>query len=347
VNTAAELIRRIDFFQPLDDRTVNQIARVCIVREYSPGDYIVRQGDAGLGLYFITRGHARVEMVRDGASTLIAELNPGEFVGELSIIDKKPRLANVICTTDTSCLLLTRDRFTKLLHKYPEIAMQMARALAARLRTTDEWLLEGAATAVPKPVIVPPAPIPQARPQDDRQRIKNLLADTVGWFYLLKSITQVSLAIVGCPVTVSLETKSSESDITTIGPLKLVIFPAHENHIIGVHAFDDGAFRATVLTPASISRLTAPIKRNESAWLHIPPEQFHKYRATSPEFPCKPRRICSTGDLVAGGLVAAPLPCGAGCQPARGCQPRWPVARELHDLLRTLNRLTDARDVPQ
>jgi len=93
VNTAAELIRRIDFFQPLDDRTVNQIARVCIVREYSPGDHIVRQGDSGLGVYFITRGHARVEMVREGISTLIAELSPGEFVGELSIIDKKPRLA--------------------------------------------------------------------------------------------------------------------------------------------------------------------------------------------------------------------------------------------------------------
>jgi CRP/FNR family transcriptional regulator len=278
VNTAAELIRRIDFFQPLDDRTVNRIARVCIVRDYSPGDHIVRQGDSGLGLYFITRGHARVEMVREGVSTLIAELSPGEFVGELSIIDKKPRLANVICTTDTSCLLLTRDRFTKLLHKYPEIAMQMARALAARLRTTDEWLLQGTATAVvrpaPQPAPAQPVPIRRVGPQDDRQRIKNLLADSVGWSYLLKSVTQVSLAIVGCPVTVSLETKSSEACLSTVGPLKIVLFPAHESHVIGVHAFDDGAFRTMVLQPAndgiSVSRFTAPIKRNESAWLHVP-----------------------------------------------------------------------------
>jgi len=283
VNTAAELIRRIDFFQPLDDRTVNQIARVCIVREYSPGDHIVRQGDSGLGLYFITRGHARVEMEREGVSTLIAELSPGEFVGELSIIDKKPRLANVICTRDTSCLLLTRDRFTRLLHKYPEIAMQMAKALAARLRTTDEWLLHGAATAVrtplpqPAPAAAQSGPMRQPRAQDDRQRIKDLLADTVGWFYLLKSIAQISLAVVGCPVTVSLETKSSESTITAVGPLKIVLFPSHESHVIGVHAFDDGAFRAMILQPVnagdftgvSISRFTAPVKRNESAWLHV------------------------------------------------------------------------------
>jgi CRP/FNR family transcriptional regulator, cyclic AMP receptor protein len=309
VNTAAELIRRIDFFQPLDDRTVNQIARVCIVREYSPGDYIVRQGDAGLGLYFITRGRARVEMVREGVSTLIAELSPGEFVGELSIIDQKPRLANVICTADTSCLLLTRDRFTKLLHKYPEIAMQMARALAARLRTTDEWLLQGAATTVAKPVAIPappvvqPAPIPQTRIQDDRQRIKNLLADTVGWFYLLKSITQVSLALVGCPVTVSLETKSSESTITTVGPLKIVLFPSHESHVLGVHAFDDGEFRAMILQPGtSVSRFTEAIKRNESAWLHLPALQ--------------PRATHSA------------LPSGG--------------TRELHDLVWTLKRLSDS-----
>lgn len=269
MSTAAELIRRIDFFQPLDDRTVNQIARVCIVREYSPGDHIVRQGDAGLGLYFITRGHARVEMEREGVHTLIAELNPGEFVGELSIIDKKPRLANVICTAETSCLLLTRDRFTKLLHKYPEIAMQMARALAARLRSTDEWLLHETVTAAARPA-PKPVPIPQARTPDDRQRIKSLLADTVGWFYLLKSITQVSLALVGCPVTVSLEGRSSESAMTSIGPLKIILFPAHESHVIGVHAFDDGDFRALILSPTSVSQYKAPIKKHQSAWLHVP-----------------------------------------------------------------------------
>jgi len=237
----------------------------------------------------------------------------------------------VICTTDTSCLLLTRDRFTKLLHKYPEIAMQMARALAARLRTTDEWLLQGAATAVAKPAPQPapaqtqPVPIRLTGTQDDRQRIKNLLADTVGWFYLLKSVMQVSLAVVGCPVTVSLETRSSESCISAVGPLKIISFPAHESHVIGVHAFDDGAFRAMVLQPAStgscagisVSRFTTAIKRNDSAWLHVPASSG--------------ARIDGARHTLQARTTHLGLP-----RNAKGGM------RELHDLLRTIQRFSDA-----
>ena len=120
MSTSRDLIRKIDFFEPLDDKIVNKIAQVCIPREYSAGDYIVRQGDLGLGLYFITSGQVKVEIERNAVKTVVAHLEAGSFLGELSIIDNKPRSANVICLTDTSCLLLTRDSFQKLMNKYPE-----------------------------------------------------------------------------------------------------------------------------------------------------------------------------------------------------------------------------------
>ncbi len=284
MSTASELIRRIDFFQLLDDRLVDKIARLCIIREYSPGDYIVRQGDPGLGLYFITRGSARVEIARDGAIMPIAELHAGEFVGELSIIDNKPRSANVVCATDANCLLLTRDSFMKLLNKHPEIALQMAKALAARLRSTDERMWQDA-VAMPEPV--PQKNGSEAResrtpnqtqPRSDKQKIKDMLADTVSWVYLLKSVMQFSLAVVGCPVSVNLETRPSRSLVSTVGPLKMVLVPFRESHLIGVHAFEDGAFKATILQPVitpgftgvSVSRFCAPVCRNESMWLRIP-----------------------------------------------------------------------------
>jgi CRP-like cAMP-binding protein len=284
VSTASELIRQIDFFQPLDHRLIDKIARLCITREYSPGDYIVRQGDPALGLYFIIRGSARVEIARDGAITPVAELHAGEFVGELSVIDKKPRSANVVCATDTSCLLLTRDSFMKLLNKHPEIALQMVKALAARLRTTDERIWQG---AVAMPERVPQENGPDAResrsptetqPRSDKQKIKDMLADTVGWVYLLKSITQFSLALVGCPVNVNLETRASHSLVSTAGPLKMVLVPSRETHLIGVHAFGDGAFKVTIFQPVitpgftgvSVCRFCAPVRRNESVWLRIP-----------------------------------------------------------------------------
>jgi len=284
VSTASELIRSIDFFEPLDDRLVDKIARLCIAREYSLGDYIIRQGDPGLGLYFITRGFAKVEIARDGTITLVAELHAGEFVGELSIIDSKPRSASVICTSDASCLLLTRDRFMKLLNKHPEIAMQMAKALAARIRRADERMWQGAAA------MQQPAPqtngsdaresgdVTETKPRSDKQKIKEMLVDSVSWIYLLKPVTQFSLALVGCPVNVNLETRASRSFVSAVGPLKMVVIPSNETHVVGVHAFGDGDFKAMILQPViiptftgvSVSCFSAPVRRNESLWLRIP-----------------------------------------------------------------------------
>jgi hypothetical protein len=210
VSTSRDLIRKIDFFEPLDDKIVNKIAQVCIPREYSAGDYIVRQGDLGLGLYFITSGRVKVEIERNAVKTVVAHLEAGSFLGELSIIDNKPRSANVICLADTSCLLLTRDSFQKLMNKYPEIAIQMARALAARLRNTDERVGPHAFVV---PVVIEESPVftveatsTSAFQNDspaptERSRIKDLLADSFGFLYVLKSLARFSLAIVGCPVS--------------------------------------------------------------------------------------------------------------------------------------------------
>lgn len=282
MSTASELIRRIDFFQPLDDRMIDRIAHLCIAREYSPGDYIVRQGDPGLGLYFITRGTARVEIAKDGVVTPVAELHAGEFVGELSIIDKKPRSANVVCSTDASCLLLTRDRFMKLLDKHPEVALQMAKALAARLRDADERMWQNA-TAVPAPATeswpaVERRIATQPEPRSDTQKIKDALTDAVSWIYLLNSVMKVSLAVVGCPVTVELATRTPECRVSAINQLKLVLVPTGESHVIGVHAFANGAFTATIFQPVttpaftgvSVRRFQASVQRNESVWLHVP-----------------------------------------------------------------------------
>jgi hypothetical protein len=190
----------------------------------------------------------------------------------------------VVCTSDVSCLLLTRDSFLKLLDKHPEIALQMAKALAARLRNTDERMWQNLKLAPAKPapdktplVVEPPAQA-ETRERSDKQKIKDLLADTFGWFYLAKAMMQVSLAVVGCPVTVSLETRASRSRLGAIGPLKLVMLPAGENHVIGVHPFADGDFTATILQPVitsgftgiSVSRFRAPVRRNESVCLYIP-----------------------------------------------------------------------------
>jgi CRP/FNR family transcriptional regulator len=165
VLTDTELIRRLEFFEPLEQKIIKDIAGVCIVREFAAGEAIVRQGEAGLGLYFITGGRARVEIDRGGHKAVVAELKEGDFLGEFAIIDDQTRSASVICLEDTRCLLLTRDSFAKLLKKYPEIAGQMLRTLVGRIRSTNVRITQQTAQQAGQQAGQPAGALPQVASQ--------------------------------------------------------------------------------------------------------------------------------------------------------------------------------------
>jgi CRP-like cAMP-binding protein len=202
VSTLRDLIRKIDFFEPLDDKIVNQIARLCIPREYSAGDHVVRQGDPGLGLYFMTGGRVKVEIEANLSKTVIAELEAGSFFGELSIIDNNPRSASVICLTDAACLLLTRDSFQKLVEKHPEILIPMVRALAARLRKADQRIGLHIAAANESAAGGAPSSGTSWPRQEDRARagvdVEDGPSDSVRILPLVKSLAAIPLTVLRC-----------------------------------------------------------------------------------------------------------------------------------------------------
>ncbi|OFV95577.1 MAG: hypothetical protein A3H28_16955 [Acidobacteria bacterium RIFCSPLOWO2_02_FULL_61_28] len=245
--TDTELIRKLDFFEGLTPKTLQRIAELCIVREFAADDYIVRQGESGLGLYFITAGRAKVEIEREGLRVVVAEMKEGDSLGDFSIIDDKARSANVICMEDTRCLLLTRDSFSKLLKKHPEIALQMLKSLVSRIRSTNELitrpgsrLTQPAEAAAPPPAEAsPPASsstldgisaatqkITAALPSPEdmvkmysstKDRVQNIMVGMFGTLYIMKAMTRFSMAIVGCPVTVRAEQRDPEVFETVIG----------------------------------------------------------------------------------------------------------------------------------
>src|SRR5260370_31843489 len=167
-----DLISKSDFFSGLDEKILRKLADACIMRQFTKNETIVRQGEMGLGLYMIARGRVKVDREQGGARTQVAELGPEQFFGDMALLDNKPRSATVTGIEDAECLLLTRDSFVRLMNKYPEIPIRMAKVLAERLREANAKLVANpaapAAVIVEKVVILKPAsaavPPPVARP---------------------------------------------------------------------------------------------------------------------------------------------------------------------------------------
>lgn len=126
----SELLSAARLFDGVDADGMDRIAAVAVEVDFPADHVIARQGEIGTGFFIIVDGAARV--VRDGET--IATLGPGDFFGELSVLDGRPRVARVIADGPTSCLALATWDFEAVLLAEPRVTLAMLRGLAARLR---------------------------------------------------------------------------------------------------------------------------------------------------------------------------------------------------------------------
>ena len=110
------------------------IAERSLEVDFAAEHVIARQGEIGTGFFVIVEGAVRV--VRDGEE--LARLGPGDFFGEMSVIDGLPRVAQVVASTDTRCLALATWEFERLILDHPTIGLAILRGLSARLRSRTE-----------------------------------------------------------------------------------------------------------------------------------------------------------------------------------------------------------------
>lgn len=129
-----ELLSRTQLFAGVDAEGLARIADRIRELEVPADRVIARQGEIGTGFFVIASGMVRV--VRDGET--IAELGPGDFFGELSVLDGKPRNAQVVSTEPTVCLALATWDFEAVVAEQPSVALAILRELAGRLRESTE-----------------------------------------------------------------------------------------------------------------------------------------------------------------------------------------------------------------
>jgi CRP-like cAMP-binding protein len=128
------LLSAATLFDGLDNEAMQRLAAVAVEVEFPADHVIARQGEIGTGFFVIASGRARV--VRDGET--LATLGPGDFFGELSVLDGRPRVAQVVADGPTTCLALASWDLEALLLEEPKISLALLRGLAGRLRDVTE-----------------------------------------------------------------------------------------------------------------------------------------------------------------------------------------------------------------
>lgn len=130
----SELLAGARLFDGVDAEGMDRIAGVAVEVDFPADHVIARQGEVGTGFFVIVDGTARV--IRDGEP--IARLGAGDFFGELSVLDGRPRIAQVVADGPVRCLALASWDFEAILLEEPRVALAILRGLAGRLRDLTE-----------------------------------------------------------------------------------------------------------------------------------------------------------------------------------------------------------------
>jgi CRP/FNR family transcriptional regulator len=128
------LLSAVRLFEGVDTEGMERIAAVAVEVDFPAEHVIARRGEIGTGFFVVVAGGARV--VRDGET--IATVGPGDFFGELSVLDGRPRVAQVIANGPTTCLALATWDFEAVLLEEPRVTLAILRGLATRLRDLTE-----------------------------------------------------------------------------------------------------------------------------------------------------------------------------------------------------------------
>jgi len=131
-----DFIARVPIFASCTPEEIAVIAEVAQDSFFQPGQIIVTQGTPGQAFYMILNG--RVEILRDGVS--LGGFGPGDFFGEMSLLDQAPRSATIQAIDQVECLMLSSWDFKALLERHPSIAIKLLEVLSRRLRHADERL---------------------------------------------------------------------------------------------------------------------------------------------------------------------------------------------------------------
>jgi len=139
-----KFLQKVSLFQGISRREFGHLFQTLVCRSYGPGEILFHEGDAGRALFILESGHVEItrKAKKEGAAARIAVLNPGDYFGEISLLDERPRTATAAAMEPVVIYLLYKAELEKLMKSAPHIGAaimtHLATLLAARLRSMTD-----------------------------------------------------------------------------------------------------------------------------------------------------------------------------------------------------------------
>ena len=132
---AYELFRRFSLFAELDDAELASVAEVAKPRRYARDEVVIREDERGDVFCLIKQGRVKISMTSpEGKEIILSTLGPGEFFGEMSLLDDEPRSASVVATERLEVLTIWQSDFLELLRENFGITRRLLAEMSKRLR---------------------------------------------------------------------------------------------------------------------------------------------------------------------------------------------------------------------
>jgi len=137
-----ESIQKVSLFSRLENKHLKAILNACTPRIFEKDEFLVEQGNPGIGLFIILEGRVKVEKtLNNGKKIRLAVNGPGSVIGEMSVLDGALRAASAQALETTRCLALSAWSFKSLMEMHPELALGVLPVVVQRFRETSDSLM--------------------------------------------------------------------------------------------------------------------------------------------------------------------------------------------------------------
>jgi CRP/FNR family transcriptional regulator, cyclic AMP receptor protein len=127
---SADTLRRVPLFSGLDDRELAEIASSMRERRFKAGDVVTQEGSGGVGFFVVEEGEAEVNVGGEARGSI----GPGDYFGEIALINESPRTATLTARTDMLCYGMTPWDFRPLVEGNSTIAWKLLTAMAEKMK---------------------------------------------------------------------------------------------------------------------------------------------------------------------------------------------------------------------